>query len=100
MRIAKLEQFSEQDWRRAFDAYVTANRSHWTGPPYDVVKTKLEKEGVYEFGFQSMGTWASKFRLVVKSGDVHAEFVTNPDLPERMREKLEEMRSIFERELQ
>ena len=99
MRLCTLDDFSEEHWQRSFGAYVEANKSHWTGPPYDVVRNILYKKGKYEFSVKSMGTWASRFVLEVREGDIHAEFETNPSLSSRMKEHLERMRETFEREL-
>lgn len=95
-----LENFSPSDWELAFGAYVKANRSHWTGPPYEVVRDILHRKGRYEFGFQAMGTWHSRFALQVREdGRLEALFIRNPDLPGRMGQKLEDMERAFEREL-
>ena len=95
-----IDDLTPEAWQRVFGAYVKANRSHWTGPPPDIVRRILREKGAYEFGFTAMGTWASRFRLAVGTdGLLDAEFVINPDLPERMRDRASAMREIFLREL-
>lgn len=96
-----LETFSEEDWQKVFGAYVSANNSHWTGPPHDVVLRILKEKGRYEFGFPSMGTWASKFRLDIgEDGLLRASFVRNDDLPKRMQLKLDQMEKVFRKEIE
>ena len=88
-------KLTEETWKKIFGAYVTANRSHWTGAPFEAVKNQLETKGEYVFGFESMGTWASKFRLTKKDDLFVAEFVKNPELPDTMKNKLDEMEQMF-----
>lgn len=95
MLLCHFADFDERHWQRAFGAFVKANRSHWTGPPFEVVKQILEKRGAYEFGFQSMGTWTCRFQLNVEGDQVRAVFVRNSELPGRMQRKLDEMERTF-----
>ncbi|MDD9952724.1 MAG: hypothetical protein OXR66_00135 [Candidatus Woesearchaeota archaeon] len=100
MRLSiTLESFTEADWQAIFGAYVKAHGSHWTGAPFAMVKKQLEEKSFYEFGFNSMGTWTSKFRLDVQEGTLNAIFVKNPELKGRMKEHLEKMEQIFEEHL-
>jgi hypothetical protein len=93
-----LGTLSDEVWRRAFGAYVAANKSHWTGPPIEHVRQVLGAKGAYEFCVPVMGTWYSKFRIaVLADGQLDAQFVKNPAAEGRMHEKLEKMEREFER---
>ncbi len=97
IRIADtLDGFTTEGWQRAFGAYVKVNRSHWTGPPFDIILQILRTKGSYEFGVPGLGTWTTRFRLAVEDdGSVHASLSKNPDLGPRMKEKVDQMEAEF-----
>ena len=95
MRLCSLADFDDRHWQRAFQAFVKANHSHWTGPPFDFVKGMLEKRGWYEFHVPAMGTWTCRFRLEAQDGHVEAIFVKNDALTGRMRDHLDAMERAF-----
>jgi hypothetical protein len=97
IRIADtLDGLTTEDWQRAFGAYVTVNRSHWTGPPFDIILQILRTKGSYEFGVPGLGTWTTRFRLAVEEdGSVVASLSKNPELGPRMKASVEKMETEF-----
>jgi hypothetical protein len=93
-----LETFTPQVWERVFGAFVKANKSHWRGAPYDAVINLLKTKGRFEFTVTGMGTWTSKFVLVVNEY-VDASFVANTELSPLMQKHLQQMSQVFADEL-
>lgn len=96
-----LESFDHAAWERTFGAFVTANKSHWRGAPYDAVMNLLRSKGRFEFTVTGMNTWTSKFVLtLLPDGHLDAEFVPNTELSAHMQQHLGKMKETFERQLQ
>jgi hypothetical protein len=94
------ETFSHDAWEHTFGAFVKANKSHWRGAPYDAVMNMLRSKGRFEFTVTGMGTWTSKFVLVVlEDGHLDASFVPNTGLSGLMQTHLQKMQHVFEEEI-
>jgi hypothetical protein len=92
-----IDTFTENDWKQLFGLYVNINRAHWTGPPYNFIERTLRDKGEYTFGFPSMGTWGSKFKIFIDEHEaIQAEFIMNEELKGIMKKKLQQMHDQFE----
>lgn len=92
-----LDTFTPEAWEKVFGAFVTVNRSHWRGAPYDAVMNMLRTKGRFEFTVTGMGTWTSKFVLTThQDGKLEADFVANTDLSPTMQSHLARMKHRFE----
>jgi hypothetical protein len=96
-----LDTFTPHAWEKVFGVFVLVNRSHWRGAPYDAVVNILRAKGRFEFSVTGMGTWTSKFVLVVlPDGYLDAAFIPNEETSAMMQKHLERMKEQFESELE
>jgi hypothetical protein len=100
MKIKTLAEFTPELWEKLFGAFIIANKSHWRGAPFDAVHNLLKTKGRFEFAVTGMGTWTSRFVIVVLPDDqLDVEFVANSELSPLMQQHLAKMKETFEREL-
>ena len=98
--LLTLETLTPDAWERIFGAFVSVNKSHWRGAPFDAVMNQLKSTGRFELVVTGMNTWTCRFVLtVLPDQHLDAALLPNPALAAPMQARLASMQQEFEETL-
>ena len=89
-----MNQLTQENLLNLFSALRKIHVAHWIPPSLSTVKKEIDRVGKFVFRIGS-NPWVAELIITQTSAD----YVINPELPERLKEQTKKLKLAFEQEI-